>query len=86
MFSPDDIVKIRGGTFAAVRDNVIFEFGLYVGRLGREHSVIVTPKGEEPRLPSDLLGVTVLKYDGARQDGNLDAADSVPPVIRSEGF
>src|SRR5206468_2279567 len=55
-------------------DNVIFEFGLYVGRLGREKSIIIAPKGEGPRLPSDLLGVTVLKYDGSREDGNLDAA------------
>ena len=74
VFSPDDVVRIRGAEHASARDNVVFEFGLFVGRLGRESSIIVAPKGEGPRLPSDLIGVTVLKYDSTREDGNLDAA------------
>jgi hypothetical protein len=74
VFSPDDTVVIRGVEHPAVRDNVIFEVGLYVGRLGRDRSFIVFPRGSNPRLPSDLLGVTVLNYDGARADGRLEAA------------
>jgi hypothetical protein len=74
VFSADDIVKIRGAEYAAVRDNVIFEFGLFVGHLGREKSLIVAPKGEDQRLPTDLLGLTVLRYDPSREDGNIDAA------------
>jgi predicted nucleotide-binding protein len=78
VFSLDDILRIRGVEQAAVRDNVIFEFGLFVGCLGRENSIIVAPKGERPHLPSDLLGVNVLQYQASRGDGNLDAA--VGPV------
>lgn len=74
VFSQDDIIRIRGQEHATVRDNVIFEFGLFVGRLGRENSIIVSPKSENPRLPSDLLGVNVLKFQESRADGNLDAA------------
>jgi hypothetical protein len=74
VFSPDDLVRIRGQKQAAVRDNVIFEFGLFVGRLGRKSSVMLTPKGESLRIPSDLWGVNVLTFDSKRTDGNLEAA------------
>lgn len=83
VFSPDDVVQMRGAEYASVRDNVVFEFGLYVGRLGRENSIIVAPKGEGPRLPSDLLGVAVLKYDAGRDDGSIDAA--LGPACNSIG-
>jgi hypothetical protein len=74
VFSPDDTVLIRGAEHTSVRDNVIFEVGLYIGRLGRDRSFIVAPRGGNPRLPSDLLGVTVLNFEGNRQDGRLEAA------------
>jgi hypothetical protein len=74
VFSPDDTVVSRGVEQAAVRDNVIFEVGLYVGRLGRDRCFIVFPRGSHPKLPSDLLGVTTMNYDGARPDGRLEAA------------
>jgi hypothetical protein len=60
IFSPNDILAIRGQELHAVRDNVIFELGLFIGRLGRSRSFIIMPKGaEDMRLPSDLLGVNV---------------------------
>ena len=71
---PDDTVVIRGVGQAAVRDNVIFEVALYVGRLGQDRCFIVFPRGSNPRLPSDLLGVNLLNYDGARADGRWEAA------------
>jgi hypothetical protein len=74
VFTPDDLTRIRGVEQSSVRDNVIFEFGLFVGHLGRDKSIVVMPKGDNARLPSDLLGVNVLKYKGDRDDGNLSAA------------
>lgn len=74
VFTPDDIVQKRGEQHWTMRDNVLFEFGLYVGCLGRFHSLIVTPRGQAPRLPSDLMGINVLDYEPERSDGNLDAA------------
>ncbi len=74
VFSADDLVLMRGVEHGGVRDNVIFEFGLFVGHLGRDHSVIVAPKDARLSLPSDLLGVNVLKFQSDREDGNLDAA------------
>jgi Predicted nucleotide-binding protein containing TIR-like domain len=74
VFSPDDTVVIRNVEQPAVRDNVIFEVGLYVGRLGRDRCFMVAPRGGNPRLPSDVLGVTIVNYDGTRADGRLEAA------------
>jgi len=76
VFAPDDVLTIHGAEKPSVRDNVIFELGLFVGRLGRERSFMVLPRGSEDSLhfPTDLLGLTPALYDAVRQDGNLRAA------------
>ena len=58
IFAPDDILKLRDQTHAAVRDNVLFEFGLFMGKLGKERVFFVLPQEHgNLRLPSDLLGI-----------------------------
>lgn len=61
----DDEVASRGGSQGAPRDNVIFEFGMFIGRLGRERSILLEPRGEGVRLPSDLMGLTTITYSPA---------------------
>jgi hypothetical protein len=75
VFSPDDSVTSRKRTQPAVRDNVIFELGLFIGRLGRTRSFVVAPKDEKNlnlRLPSDLSGWGIVRYDGKNK--NLQSA------------
>jgi hypothetical protein len=75
VFSPDDLVRIRNKHFFAVRDNVIFELGLFIGRIGRRRNFIVVPKDTPKlRLPSDLLGLKNVSYDPHRSDENWVAA------------
>jgi hypothetical protein len=42
------------------RDNIIFEFGLYVGRLGRHRAFLFKERNLD--LPTDLLGISVAEY------------------------
>lgn len=75
VFNADDVVNIRGQTSMSTRDNVIFELGLFVGRLGRERSFIIMLREQgDLRLPTDLLGITPAKYNAKREDGNIKAA------------
>src|ERR1700732_3480405 len=75
VFSPDDILTMRKDTMRVVRDNVIFELGLFIGRLGRERNFIVMPAdADDMHLPSDLKGLTPVTFDAHRQDNNLMAA------------
>lgn len=75
IFSGDDITKIRRTDYITVRDNVLFELGLFIGRLGRERTFFLIPRDvADFRLPTDLLGITPLSFDPDRRDGNMAAA------------
>jgi predicted nucleotide-binding protein len=41
VFSPDDITKIRQQEYSTARDNVLYELGLYTGKLGRKNAFII---------------------------------------------
>jgi predicted nucleotide-binding protein len=85
---PDDITSSRGKSLPTPRDNVIFELGLFIGRIGRLRSFLVEPRGEELKLPSDLSGITALpyKYDPADLAATMGpACNRIRAVIRELG-
>lgn len=85
IFAPDDISSIRSRQNHAVRDNVIFEMGLFVGAIGKSRSFILKPRDVEMHLPTDLLGVTPADYDATRSDGDLvSATNRACSLIKSE--
>lgn len=78
VFAPDDVVQIRDEENASTRDNVVFELGLFVGRLGRERSFFFLPSEQQGyRLPTDLIGTNPGVYESGRSDGNFVAATAV---------
>jgi hypothetical protein len=59
--TPDDKATIRGRTVSVPRANIMLEFGLVAGRLGRHNIAICQYGGTE--LPSDLKGLTVIEME-----------------------
>lgn len=57
----DDFSTIRDKSFDTPRDNVIFEFGLFIGRLGSSRAFVIQENGA--KLPTDLLGITVPQFE-----------------------
>jgi len=58
----DDIVEYKETDWPTPRDNVIFELGLFMGRLGTDRAILLEPRNNKVRLPSDLAGVTTITY------------------------
>jgi CRP/FNR family transcriptional regulator, cyclic AMP receptor protein len=59
---PDDLTQTRGAAQPTPRDNVLFELGLFIGRLGRLRSFLLEPARAGVKLPSDLTGITTIPY------------------------
>ena len=62
LVTPDDKIEIRGEIKYVPRDNVIFELGLFMGRLGRGHTFCVAPSNVNIKMMSDWAGVTNATY------------------------
>lgn len=75
IFNSDDVVIMREKSRQSVRDNVVFELGLFLGRLGMDRCFILKSRGQpELHLPTDLIGVSTLEFSASRSDNNLLAA------------
>ncbi len=72
---PDDLTASRGESSPTPRDNVTFELGMFIGRLGRDRTFMLAPTTSTVRLPSDLIGLTTAHYDEDRfESGERRAA------------
>jgi hypothetical protein len=93
----DDVVRIKHTEYVSVRDNVLFEAGVFMGSIGPQRSFILWPddlSGQKLRLPADLEGLLRVTYSLASNRNkrpNLRTAleilrkriDSLGPALRS---
>jgi hypothetical protein len=84
--TPDDTTESRGERQTSARDNIVLEFGLFAGALGRERTFLLATG--DLKLPTDVLGLTRLPY---RAQQNLraavtEAAVQVEERVRSLGL
>jgi hypothetical protein len=64
VFGQDDSSMMGGVDLPTVRDNVLFELGLFMGHMGRGRAFWLSPNGSKaPSLPSDLGGIIHLEFD-----------------------
>ncbi|HZR09646.1 MAG TPA: TIR domain-containing protein [Myxococcales bacterium] len=69
---------------ASPRDNVVFEAGLFGGALGMRRTFIIHSSGA--KLPSDLLGLTCVRYDELSTPSEVRAVNQkLRKAIESEG-
>jgi hypothetical protein len=87
VFTADDITKIRAKAYSTVRDNVLYELGLYTGKLGRRNTFIIKPSTtpEEFHLPTDLIGISIGTFDVTRDNKNA-AVSPFCGQIKSQVF
>jgi hypothetical protein len=74
----DDKVEYRGVEVLQPRDNVLFELGLFIGRLGTSKCAFVIDK--EVKFPSDFQGITLARFnkkDPSSFEKSIDQVRSV---------
>jgi predicted nucleotide-binding protein len=91
VMTPDDLRVKNGHEELQPRDNVIFELGLFMGRLGRARTFVLQQRHADLRLPSDLSGVTTALYDWPRDDKSHKSAvgpasDTIRDAMRQLGL
>lgn len=89
VFARDDWTGVGGTGSSAIesaqaspRDNVVFEAGLFGGVLGMHRTFILHAKGA--KLPSDLLGLTCVRYDATTTAAEKAINQTLRNAIESE--
>lgn len=75
----DDRVISRGTEASAPRDNLLFEFGMFVACFGRKRALLMVESLSTTKLPSDVSGLTVIPFmkTDPPPEGLTSAADSL---------
>ena len=88
VLTPDDHVTSRQATSLSARDNIVFELGLFIGRLGRSRTFVLN---SDVKIPTDLAGVTTARFEWtgdptAQMRAVAPACDSIRRAIKSLGI
>jgi len=75
IFTGEDWTRSRGRLRRSPRDNLLFEAGLFVGKLGRRRTFIVVDRSAALKIPTDLNGITLPQID-------LNSAADIRSIIR----
>jgi len=86
----DDIIETRGTRQPTLRDNVLFELGLFMGKLGRHRALLIHPQVDGLKIPSDLQGLTLLRYEPGSAPTDLPArlkvaCDDIRSIVKNLG-
>jgi hypothetical protein len=85
---PEDVATVRDEEEITVRDNVIFELGLFMGKLGRSRIFFIAPQQADRShrnwlyLPTDLAGITPPEYNPGADNVRASVATSLDEFRR----
>lgn len=86
IFTADDVTSMRGRTLNSVRDNLLFEFGLFWGKLGLARTRVLVEDRALVDLPSDIKELTYMVFRlpaaeaGAEQFARMKSAMEEPSM------
>ncbi len=78
----DDEVKYRGDSVMQPRDNVLFELGLFIGRLGLSKCAFVIDK--ELKVLSDISGISLARFKKNDTPSFVSAISQVSELFRNQ--
>ena len=61
----DDVTISRDKESMSPRDNLVLELGLFIGALGRKRSFVLREDKNNLKLPTDILGITVVTFNNS---------------------
>lgn len=76
IFNGEDKMWYRGDEKLSVRDNVLIEYGIFLGAKGLKHSIFVSKN--KPNIPTDLLGISYI--DGTQ--GKMQIKENLKSWIK----
>jgi CAP12/Pycsar effector protein, TIR domain/Prokaryotic STING domain len=74
VLAADDLVKSRNKRSLAPRDNVLFELGLFYGRLGPRRTFGICAADRPVKIPSDLKGIKLAAFPAPKKDKDIPKA------------
>lgn len=72
------VITVEETELSTMRDNVLFELGLFMGRLGRHRAIMLYDEEQKAILPSGLGGVHRATFSKTKADGDLEVALKSP--------
>lgn len=84
VLSPDDELEHRENHYYAPRDNVIFECGIFMSKIGRERVFLLSAEKENLKFPTDIAPIQRVSYQDLDQS-LISAADSILERVHNLG-
>jgi predicted nucleotide-binding protein len=82
LLTPDDICTINGKKYKRARQNVIFEFGFFMGKLGRKNVVALFEQSKSFEIPSDINGLVYIPYNVNEDTWKLKLAKELKRIFK----
>ncbi|MGO4820612.1 MULTISPECIES: CBASS system CD-NTase-associated NAD(+) hydrolase Cap12 [unclassified Flavobacterium] len=78
----DDQVIVRGNEELQPRDNILFELGLFIGRLGLNNCAFLIDK--EIKVLSDIKGISLARFERDNLDSFTKAISQVKNLFKNQ--